>query len=97
MPIYIDGEEARIPLAQLIAAGKEIAEREGLQPKVQGFSLDLWAGSIAVSRYDEAHGRWVEAHGDERMRTLRNQAQENVRMLKASVEAKRLTFSPPKA
>jgi hypothetical protein len=89
MPIYINGEVANIPLVQLIAEGKEIAEREGLQPKTQGVSLDLWAASIAVSRYDEAHRRWFEAHEDEQMRTLRSQAQENVRMLKASVEAKR--------
>jgi hypothetical protein len=90
MPIYINGEVAHIPLAQLIAEGKEIAEREGLQPKTQGVNLDLWAGSIAVTRYDEAHRRWLEANEDDQMRALRNQAQENARLLKASVEAKRI-------
>lgn len=90
MPIYINGEVAHIPLAQLIAEGKEIVEREGLQPKTQGVNLDLWAGSIAVTRYDEAHRRWLEANEDDQMRALRNQAQENARLLKASVEAKRI-------
>jgi hypothetical protein len=90
MLIYINGEVAHIPLAQLIAEGKEIAEREGLQPKTQGVNLDLWAGSIAVTRYDEAHRRWLEANEDDQMRALRNQAQENARLLKASVEAKRI-------
>jgi hypothetical protein len=90
MPIYINGEVAHIPLAQLIAEGKEIVEREGLQPKTQGVNPDLWAGSIAVTRYDEEHRRWLEANEDDSMRALRNQAQENVRLLKASVEAKRI-------
>jgi hypothetical protein len=90
MPLYINGEAAHIPLAQLIAEGKEIAEREGLQPKTQGVNLDLWAASIAVSRYDEEHRRWFGANEDEQMRALENQAQENVRLLKASVEAKRI-------
>jgi hypothetical protein len=90
MPIYINGEVAHIPLAQLIAEGREIANREGLQPKTQGVNLDLWIASIAVSRYDEAHRRWLEANEDEQMRALRNQARENVRLLKASVEAKRI-------
>ena len=90
MSIYINGELAHIPLAQLIAEGKEIAEREGLQPKTQGVNLDLWAASIAVSHYDEAHRLWIEANEDDQMRALRNQAQENVRQLKASVGAKRI-------
>jgi hypothetical protein len=90
MPIYINGEVAHIALAQLIAEGKEIAEREGLQPKTQGVNLDLWAASIAVSRYDESHRRWFEVNENDQMRALRNQAQENVRLLKASAEAKRI-------
>jgi hypothetical protein len=51
MLIYINGEVAHIPLAQLIAEGKEIVKREGLRPKTQGVNLDLWAASIAVTRY----------------------------------------------
>jgi len=61
-----------------------------LQPKIAGIDPNLWAASIAVSHYDEAHRRWIEANEDERMRALRNQAQENVRMLMASIEAKRI-------
>jgi hypothetical protein len=90
MPIYINGEVVHFQLAQLIAEGKEIAAREGLRPHIQGVNLDLWAASIAVSRYDDAHRQWVEANEDERMRAIRNQAQENVRLLRASVEAKRI-------
>jgi len=77
MPIYINGEVVHIPLAQLIAEGKEIADREGLQPKTQGVNLNLWAASIAVSRYNEAHRQWLEANKDEQMRAIGNQAQEN--------------------
>jgi hypothetical protein len=89
MPLYINGEIANISLAQLVAEGKELIERENIPPS-KYFDLDLWAASIAVSRYDEAHRRGLEANEDEQMRALRNQAQENVRLLKASVEAKRI-------
>lgn len=62
MAIYINGEETKIPLDQLIAEGKEIIERESLPPpKTKGFEPDLWAASVAVTRYDEAHRQWVEA------------------------------------
>jgi hypothetical protein len=88
MPIFINGQLSNIPLAQLVAHGKEIIERENIPPTK--FDPDLWAASIAVSRYDEAHRRWLEANEDDQMRALRNQAQENVRLLKASVEAKRI-------
>jgi hypothetical protein len=71
----------------------EIAEREGLQPQMQGGNLDVWAAAIAVSRYDEAHRRWSEENADEKMRTLRIQAQENVRMLKVGVEPKKTSTS----
>jgi hypothetical protein len=88
MPLYINGELANIPLAQLVAEGKEIIERENLPPSK--FDPDLWAATVAVSRYDEAHRVWLEANEDEQMRAIRTQAQENVRLLKASVEAKRI-------
>lgn len=89
MPIFINGKEARIPLAQLITEGREIVERENIPPS-QYFSADLWAAAIAVARYDEEHRRWLEENEDEHMRAIRSQAQENVRLLKASVEAKRI-------
>jgi hypothetical protein len=89
MPIYINGGVANISLAQLVAKGKEIIERENIPPS-KYFDPDLWAASVAVSHYDEAHKEWLEANEDEHMRALRNQAQENVRLLKASVEAKRI-------
>jgi hypothetical protein len=89
MPIYINGEEARIPLAQLIAEGKEIVEREQIPPS-KFFDPDLSAASLAVSRYDQAHREWLDANEDEHMRTIRRQAQENVRHLKASIEARRI-------
>jgi hypothetical protein len=88
MPLYINGEVANISLAQLVAKGKEIIERENLPPPK--FDPDLWAATVAVSRYDEAHRVWLEANEDEQMRAIRIQAQENVRLLKASVEAKRI-------
>jgi hypothetical protein len=88
MPIYINGEVAHISLAQLVAEGKEIIERENIPPSK--FDPDLWAASVAVSRYDKAHKEWLEANEEEHMRAIRIQARENVRLLKASVEAKRI-------
>jgi hypothetical protein len=61
MPIYINGEEAQIPLEQLIAEGREIAEREQILPS-KLFDSDLWAASLAVGRYDQAHREWIEAN-----------------------------------
>jgi hypothetical protein len=61
--------------------------RENIPPS-KYFDPDLSAASVAVSRYDEAHRVWIEANEDEHMRAIRNQARENVRLLKASVEAK---------
>lgn len=58
MPIFINGEEVKIPLEQLIREGKEIIEREGLFPSSR-FSEEMHAASIAVARYDEAHRQWV--------------------------------------
>jgi hypothetical protein len=89
MPLYINGEVAHVPLTQLIAEGKEIIEREQIPPS-KYFDPNLGAASVAVSRYDEAHREWLEANEDEQIRALRNQAHENVRMLKASIEAKRI-------
>jgi hypothetical protein len=40
--------------------------------------------------YDQAHREWLEANEGEHMRAIRIRAQENVRLLKASVEAKRI-------
>jgi hypothetical protein len=59
MAIFINGDEVKIPLNQLIAEGREIIEREGLQPS-KTFDESAWAASVAVARYDEAHRRWVE-------------------------------------
>jgi hypothetical protein len=89
MPIFINGQLSNIPLAQLVAEGKKIIERENL-PASERFDMDLWAASITVSRYDEAHRVWLEANEDEHMQAIRSQARENVRLLKASVEAKRI-------
>jgi hypothetical protein len=89
MPIFINGELAKLSLAQLIAEGKEILERENI-PLSKFFDPDLSAASVAVSRHDEAHRAWLEANEDEHMRAIRNQAGENVRLLKASVEARRI-------
>jgi hypothetical protein len=47
MPLYINGEIASISLAQLVAEGKEITERENIPPSK--FDPDLWAASVAVS------------------------------------------------
>ena len=46
MPIYINGEVAHISLAQLVAEGKEIIEREKIPPTK--IDPDLWAASVAV-------------------------------------------------
>jgi hypothetical protein len=89
MPIFINGQEARVPLAQLIAEGREIMARENLPPS-KYFDPDLSAASVAVSRYDEARRAWLEANEDEYMQAIRKEARENARLLKASVEAKRL-------
>ncbi len=90
MPLYINGEVANISLTQLVPEGKEIIERENIPPS-KYFDPDLWAASFAVSRYDEAHRVWLEANEDKHMRALRNQARENVRLLKASDEAKKIS------
>jgi hypothetical protein len=50
MPLYINGELANIPLAQLVAQCKEIIERENIPPS-KYFDPDLWAASVAVARY----------------------------------------------
>jgi hypothetical protein len=89
MPIFINGELAKLSLAKLTAEGKEVVEREGIPPS-KFFDLDLWAASVAVSRHDEAHRAWLEANEDEHRRVIRIQAHESVRLLKASVEAKRI-------
>jgi len=52
MPIFINGEEAHILLAQLVAEGREIMERENIPPS-EYFDPGLSAASVAVSRYDE--------------------------------------------
>jgi hypothetical protein len=72
MPLYINGEVANISLAQLVAKGKEIIERENLPSSK--FDPDLWAATVAVSRYDEAHRVWLEANEDEQMRAIRIEA-----------------------
>jgi hypothetical protein len=74
---------------QLVAEGKEIIERENIPPP-KWFDPDLWAASVAVSTYDEAHMAWLEANEDKHMRAIRSQARENVRNLRASIEAKRI-------
>jgi hypothetical protein len=51
--MFIGGEEVRVPLGRLIAEGKEIIEREDLQPKTLGLDPDMWAASVALERYDE--------------------------------------------
>lgn len=54
-------EETRRSLNQLIAKGKEIMEREGLQPSSLS-APDIWAAVVAVGRYDQAHrcnGRYL--------------------------------------
>ena len=54
MPLYINGEVATISLAQLVTEGKKIIERENIPPS-KYFDQDIWAASVAASRYDEAH------------------------------------------
>jgi hypothetical protein len=44
--LYSSGREAE---------GREIVDREGLQPKTAGLDPDLWAASVALGRYDAAH------------------------------------------
>jgi hypothetical protein len=44
---------------RLIAEGREIVEREGLQPKMAGLDPDLWAATVALGRYDAAHMEWA--------------------------------------
>lgn len=51
--VFIGREEVRVPLDRLIAEGKEIIEREDLQPKTLGLDPDMWAASVALGRYDE--------------------------------------------
>src|SRR5262245_4659547 len=85
MPLYINGEVAIISLAQLVAEGKEIIERENIPPS-KYFDLDLWAASVAVSRYDEAHRTWLEANEDDHRRRVRNEVRENVRQLRTLIE-----------
>jgi hypothetical protein len=85
MPIFINGEFARISLAQLIAEGEKIMERENIPPS-KLFDPDLSAAAVATSRYDEAYRDWVEANEDEHMRRIRNEAREKVRQLRAVIE-----------
>ena len=85
MPLYISGEVATISLAQLVAEGKEIIERENLPPS-KYFDPDLWAASVAVARYDEACRQWLEANEDEHMRKIRNEARERACQLRAVIE-----------
>jgi hypothetical protein len=46
-------------MERLIAEGREIVKREGLQPKTAGLDPDLWAATVALGRYDAAHMEWV--------------------------------------
>jgi hypothetical protein len=89
MPLCINGEVANISLAQLVAEGKEISERENIPPS-KLFDPDLSAASVAVSRYDDVYRAWLEANEDAHLQAIRNQAREKARLLKASVEAKRI-------
>jgi|RhiMetdeSRZDD1v2_1073273.scaffolds.fasta_scaffold3325194_1 TubC N-terminal docking domain len=57
--VFINGERVRIPMARLIAEGREVVEREVLQPKTAGFDPDLWAATVALGRYDAAHMEWA--------------------------------------
>ena len=57
--VFMDGERVKIPLDQLAAEGKEIAKREGLAPTLATLDLDLWAASVALGKYAEAHRQWI--------------------------------------
>jgi hypothetical protein len=61
VPVFIEGARFAIPLDRLIAEGREIVQRENLRPKTEGVDPDLWAATVALGRYDEAHRQWAEA------------------------------------
>jgi hypothetical protein len=57
--VFIDGEQVRVPLDRLMAEGQAIIERGEAEPS-KLFSSDMWAASVALARYDEAHRQNVE-------------------------------------
>lgn len=58
--VCIDGMVVPMPLSQLIAEGLEIVEREGLEPNTPNIDRELWAASVALGRYNEAHRQRAE-------------------------------------
>jgi hypothetical protein len=61
MPIFVDGQQVKIPVERLIAEGKYIIEQEGI-PTSKIFDLKAFAASVAVAKYDQAHREWIDAH-----------------------------------
>lgn len=53
--VFINGERVRVPMQRLINEGREIIERDGLAPMTANLDQDLWAASVALRRYSEAH------------------------------------------
>jgi hypothetical protein len=87
--IFINGEAVTIPLAQLNAEGQSVIEGEQIRPS-KNYATVIWAAAVALSRYDQAHSEWLEVNEGEHRRAIKGQVWENMRQLKASVEATRI-------
>jgi len=58
--IFIEGQEIKIPLEQLIAQGRELIG-SGYPQTTNSFNQDMNEAATAVHWYDEQHRRWVAA------------------------------------
>lgn len=72
--IFIDGQEASIPLDQLIAKGRELIA-SGYPQTATTFTQDMDEACTAVHWFDEQHRLYVESQAAADAGIGRNQAQ----------------------
>jgi hypothetical protein len=82
MAIFVDGQQVNIPLEQLIAEGEELMRQENIPPS-KLFDMKLFAASVAVAKYDQAHQEWVEAEKLQRSRWKFHEGREGAKELAA--------------
>ena len=60
--IFIEGQETKIPLEQLITKGRELIA-SGYPQTTTSFDQEMNEAATAVHWYDEQHRAWVEVQG----------------------------------
>lgn len=57
--LFIEGQEAKIPLEQLVEKGRELIA-SGYPQTTESFNQETNEACTAVHWYDEQHRRWLE-------------------------------------